>query len=923
MFPTIRPALSIRLGVFACCAAVSATANAGPAAALASCDATASASVLHAAASAEAGAARGIWLSRRLLRWPGMPVEGRYRIYYSMAAGIVHGANTAVRGADGFAELTVEKASPGRDLAARFRYVGDGVTLALADADVQRLPHLLRGQMILVREDAEGRTLDATRLQAAAALDDLYAAAAAGSSSLGASTVRGRWQFRLWAPTAQRVSLCVYAGPTKTATERIEMQREADTGVWQGRSTRSAEGRYYRYLVDVFVPGVGVVRNRVTDPYSVSLGAYSARSYVADLDAAALKPRGWDRTPSPATVRHATDLVIYELHVRDFSIGDATVPAAHRGKYLAFAEKRSAGMNHLRALARAGMTDVHLLPVFDFATVPETGCSTPQPEGAPDGESQQALVEAGKADDCFNWGYDPLHFNAPEGTYASDAGDGARRIVEFRAMVQALHRAGLRVGMDVVYNHTSAAGQSARSVLDRIVPGYYHRLNADGEVETSTCCANTATEHRMMARLMIDSVVLWARHYRIDSFRFDLMGHQPRAVMTALQVEVDAVAGKPVQLIGEGWNFGEVADGERFVQASQRSLPGSGIATFSDRARDAVRGGRPGDADVDLVLRQGYVNGLAYDANAAVAAADHFIAGSLPQTADLVRVGLAGSLAGYRMRNHLDEDVTLADIPYGGDPAGYAAAPGEVVNYVENHDNQTLFDINAFKLPTTTSRDDRARVQILAAAITMFSQGIAYFHAGIDTLRSKSLDRNSYDSGDWFNRVDWTYRDNFFGSGLPPRQDNWASWPLMKPLLADAGIRPEPAQIAWTRDAFRDLLRIRASSRLFRLTSAEDVAARLRFPNTGAQQIATVLAGHLRGAGPDDAGFAELLYLVNVDRRAHDLVLPAERERSWTLHPVHVAADAADRRPVDESRYDRASGTFRVPARTALVYVVR
>ena len=157
-------------------------------------------------------------------------------------------------------------------------------------------------------------------------------------------------------------------------------------------------------------------------------------------------------------------------------------------------------------------------------------------------------------------------------------------------MVQALHRAGLRVGMDVVYNHTTVSGQEPRSVLDRIVPGYYHRLDAAGAVERSTCCDNTATEHAMMARLMADSVALWAQHHRIDSFRFDLMGHQPRAAMEAVQSAANAAAGRHVPLLGEGWNFGEVADGKRFVQASQLSLNDSGIGTFSDRARDAVRG---------------------------------------------------------------------------------------------------------------------------------------------------------------------------------------------------------------------------------------------------------------------------------------------------------------------------------------------
>ena len=281
------------------------------------------------------------------------------------------------------------------------------------------------------------------------------------------------------------------------------------------------------------------------------------------------------------------------------------------------------------------------------------------------------------ARDCFNWGYDPVHFTAPEGSYATDPADGAVRIVEFRRMVQALHRAGLRVGMDVVYNHTYASGQDRWSVLDRIVPGYYHRLDETGRIATSTCCANTATEHRMMAKLMIDSAVTWAREYRIDSFRFDLMGHQPRAAMEELQARVNAATGRNVLLIGEGWNFGEVADGARFVQASQLSLNGSGIATFSDRARDAIRGGGAGDSDARQVSAQGYVNGLYYDRNAE-APADTSVT-DLMRAADLVRVGLAGSLRSYRLLTFDGQRAAARADPLRrpASPLGYVTSPAK------------------------------------------------------------------------------------------------------------------------------------------------------------------------------------------------------------------------------------------------------
>jgi len=882
------------------------------------CDIDDASVVLQAESPSLPGDSRAVWLDATRLRWTGVSREGRFRLYLAGSARLQVDAQAQVRGHDGYIDLVPSDADLPETLARRFAWTGDGLLLNVPASDRARLRESLASQWLLTNENEDGRVQGATRTQTAALLDALFAEAAARHTLTptvdGAATT-----LRLWAPTADAVSVCLHADARAPASDVFPMRRDPRSGIWQWRHEGDWRGRHYRYLVDVVVPGVGRVRNRVVDPYAVGLSADSQRAWLGDLDAASTQPAGWRDTTSTNRSRAPADQVIYELHVRDFSIGDRTVPEQRRGKYLAFAERESAGVRHLRALAEAGVTDVHLLPVFDFATVPERGCATPDISGRGASEAPQSAVAALQSRDCFNWGYDPLHFGAPEGSYAGDADDGAARIREFRAMVQALHGIGLNVGMDVVYNHTNASGQDPRSVLDRIVPGYYHRLDAQGRVTTSTCCANTATEHRMMAKLMIDTAVRWVRDYRIDAFRFDLMGHQPRAAMEQLQEAVDAAAGRHIPLLGEGWNFGEVEDGARFVQASQLSLNGSGIATFSDRARDAVRGGGPGDNDVRLISQQGFVNGLHYDRNdRATGTRDDLL-----RAADLVRVGLAGSLRDYVMTDHRGQAVRLSDIGYGGvRPAGYAGSPDEVVNYVENHDNQTLFDINAFKLPTATSRDDRARVQMLAAAINLFSQGIAYFHAGVDTLRSKSLDRNSYDSGDWFNRIDWSYRDNFFGSGLPPRQDNGATWDLMRPLLADSRIKPEPAQIAWMRDAFRDLLRIRAGSTLFRLRRAADIRERLRFVNTGPAQEPTVLAALLDGRGYAGAGFERVAYFINVDRQAHAIDVAAAVNVAYVLHPLQRSAAAADARPREAARFDRSRGRFTIPPRSAVVFVV-
>lgn len=863
--------------------------------------------------------ARAVWLDRASLWWPAQDAAARYRLYHAARPGIQTLPGRAVEGADGALDLRVDASPLPAPLTARFGYLGNGVRLHLDNATPGQLQSLLTAQLVVVREDADGRVLAATGTQIAAALDDLYAPATA-LADLGATPSTGaapRAQLKLWAPTARAVAACLYAAPRAPAYAVADLRRD-DAGAWTLRREGDLRGQYYAYLVDVVVPGVGLVRNRVTDPYSLSLSADSARSMVVRLDDAALKPRGWDATPAPRTVAAATDMVIYELHVRDFSLRDPRVRPAWRGKYLAFTEDHSHGMRHLKALAAAGLTDVHLLPIFDIASIPESGCVSPAPQGAADSDAQQAAVAAAASRDCYNWGYDPLHYTAPEGSYATDAADGARRVVELRAMVQALHRAGLRVGMDVVYNHTPASGQHPHAVLDRIVPGYYQRLSPAGVVETSTCCANTATENAMMAKLMIDSVIVWARDYGIDSFRFDLMGHQPRAVMERLQAALKEATGRDIPLIGEGWDFGEVAHGARFVQAAQMSLAGAGIGTFSDRTRDAVRGGSAGDSGEAMFAQQGWINGLGYSPNGHRAAAP----GELAHAADLVRTGLAGTLRDFPLHGADGRVRPLRQLDYKGSPAGYASAPDEVVNYVENHDNHTLWDINAMRLPRDTTAAERARVQLLAAAVTAFSQGIAYYHAGLDILRSKSLDRNSYDSGDWFNTLDWTYRDNHFGVGLPPAGDNRNDWPRLAPLLADPALKPAPRDIAWMRDAFRDLLRIRASTPLFRLRDADDIVRRLRFFNTGPAQEPTVIAAHLDGRALPGARYRDVVYFINVDTQAHTIEGAMLRGKVLTLHPVHRAARAADRR-ARKAKVDAAQGCFVIPPRTAVVFVAR
>jgi pullulanase/glycogen debranching enzyme len=967
--------------------------------------------------------AQALWLDAHRLRWPDAPENAQVTLLAS-TTGHIDSEIGAVP------SLELQRIPLVRTQAAapdpRFVWFGEGAEFALpavgaaaADSDgAASLGDLLRGALLVAALDEQGRVLAQSRIHHAAALDALYADSAQ-SVKLGAIPTMTGSRFALWAPTAHSVAVCVHANVDQPTSTVQALGFDESSGVWSTQVDAAEAGSYYRYLVDVWVPGQGLVRNRVTDPYALGLSADSQLAMVVDLDDARFKPAGWDRHARPDSPEHNVDMVLYELHVRDFTRDDASVAPELRGRYLGFTATDSLGVRHLREMANAGLTDVHLLPAYDISSIPETDCLVPVVAGPPDGEQQQALIGAVKHRDCFNWGYDPQHYTVPEGSYASDARDGAVRIREFRQMVMALHAMGLRVGMDVVYNHTSHAGQHARSVLDRIVPGYYHRLNREGEIERSTCCENTATEHRMMAKLMIDSAVVWVRDYAIDGFRFDLMGHQPKAVMLELMQQVDAAAGRRIPLIGEGWNFGEVADGARFEQASQLSLAGSGIATFSDRARDALRGGGAATAGDELRTALGWLHaresgienresesrgsesrdsgfgirdseehggaaprsaplspggrgvggegatrgengpplpnpsptrgeGLAAEgpntAEPALPAANPesripnpgFIhpesripnPGSSnpespipnPALTTLVKVGLAGSLRDYEMLNPEGELRPLSQVDYSGQPAGYVASPNEVVNYVENHDNQTLYDINALRLPQDTPEMERARVQLLGAAVNLLSQGIPYFHAGVEVLRSKSLDRNSYDSGDHFNRLDYSGADNGFGRGLPPAWDNQRDWPSMRDLLADPALKPSVETVDFMRRGFLDWLQLRAQTPLLRLASADEIERRLSFLPTpaGSGLIAALIDGEGHASSPHRA----VLYALNPHPSAAEFELPIDIGSGWRLHPA--LAEGADSR-VRAARLDanaEATGArLSLPGRTAAVWV--
>ena len=428
-------------------------------------------------------------------------------------------------------------------------------------------------------------------------------------------------------------------------------------------------------------------------------------------------------------------------------------------------------------------------------------------------------MTASQTSPAYNWGYDPVHYMTPEGSYAINPDN---RVREYRIMVEGLHNAGLRVVQDVVFNHTNASGEGPNSNLDEVVPNYYHRLDANGNLEEGSCCPDTAAEHKMMEKLIIDSLVLNATQYKIDGFRFDIMSFMFTYNMTdiqkalrALTPEKDGVDGSKIYLYGEGFNFGDTENNQIGPNASQVNLYGFGIGTFNDRIRDGIRGGSPfTDERV-----QGFATGLFTDSS------DYTNANpptpspqaQLGQYSDWILVGLTGNLRDYTFTDSTGATVTGAEVNYNGQPTGYTKSPIEAINYCSVHDNQDFFDAVQLKASFNDSIATRARRQIMGMSLVTLGEGIPFFQAGDDLLRSKDMDQNSYDSGDWFNKIDWSGKTANWGIGLPIASQNQGQWPIMTPLLSNSAYTPQPANIAYSGEAFEELLQIRYSSGLFRM----------------------------------------------------------------------------------------------------------
>ncbi len=865
------------------------------------------------------------------LIWQGGKDKPHVRLYYTESGTIKANAE----GVFDFPYITLAPTSLTAEQQAKYPHLKDAAAFALPAG--KDLKPLLKGELVAIGTDADGILQGATLVQSAGALDALYSEAAT-KLTYGAVVEGGNVTFRLWAPTARSVKLALFDGHHKPLGERTMTLDEA-SGSWSVQGGSELVGKFYRYDIQVYHPVSRKLESyQVTDPYSLSLAMNSEFSQVVDLNDPALKPEGWDSLKAPHSQQNPADITIYEAHVRDLTGNDDSTPAEHRGKFLGLTDTDTAPVKHLQALAKSGVSHLHLLPVFDIATVNEDPakvanisddfgklcqvnpevqnskfagyCSSGQTIEAVLGDLQgsdskenpqvQELYGYLRGVDSFNWGYDPYHYTTPEGSYATNA-EGSQRILEFREMVKAIKQnIGMNVVMDVVYNHTNEAGLGPKSVLDKIVPWYYQRLNPEtGSVENSTCCSNTAPEHAMFAKLMDDSLVTWARDYKIDAFRFDLMGHHPKDQMVQALAAVKQV-NPEMYFYGEGWNFGEVQDDKRFVQATQKHLAGTGIGSFSDRLRDAVRGGSPFDGGDTIRKTQGFGNGALVDANEM----DGVDRATALHQADLVRLGMAGNLKDFILTDKDGMPKKGSDIDYNGQPAGYAQDPTEIQNYVDKHDNQTLFDNLIYKAPQGA---DLVRMQGVSLATAMLGQGIPFTHAGVELLRSKSMERDSYDSGDWYNRVDYTLADNNFDKGLPRKDKDGDNYPLIEKVLGKH-VKPSGADMATMVGFYQELAELRQSSRLLRLGSGAEVIKRVDFRNTGPDQepgliVMTVDDGINAGADLDPAidGLVVMINATNAPQSISDFRDGNDQPIDLTslqLSPAHhggesIARDAA------------------------------
>ena len=521
------------------------------------------------------------------------------------------------------------------------------------------------------------------------------------NGELGVIYSKDKCKFVLWAPTAEKVKLALYGNngyEFDCKAKKVYTMSKGINGTWITELNGDFNGEYYNYLIDIN----GKV-NEVVDPYAKAVGVNGNRGMVIDLDST--NPEGWENDTKPE-LKYATDSIIYEAHIRDLSIDETSgISNEYKGKFKALTILDSCipgtnvktVVNHIKDM---GFTHIHLLPAFDFGSIDETKLEKPQ----------------------FNWGYDPKNYNVPEGSYSTNPYLGNVRIKEFKEMVKSLHEAGIRVVMDVVYNHT----YNLDSCLNKAVPGYYYRQDENGEYSDASACGNeTASERYMFRRYMIDSIVYWAKEYHVDGFRFDLMGIHDIETMKLIREELNKID-QSIIMYGEGWTGGPSPLKEELAALKKNTYKFDKlqIAAFSDDCRDGVKG------HVFYEEETGFVNG---------------------------KDGLEETIKFAVVASTQHEEIDTESVVYSND--FWSNEPYQTINYASAHDNYTLWDKLKISTPNCTE-EELIAMNKLIAGIIFTSQGISFVHAGEEMARTKEdeqgeLVENSFASSDKVNKIYW------------------------------------------------------------------------------------------------------------------------------------------------------------------------
>ncbi|OAV45930.1 type I pullulanase [Lewinella sp. 4G2] len=511
-----------------------------------------------------------------------------------------------------------------------------------------------------------------------------------GYNDLGVTYSPEKTIFKLWSPAAQKARVKLYSTDNPSASPDETLDMEEIDGAWTIVQSGDLDGTYYTYQIRVN----GNWKAEATDPYARAVGRNGLRGQVVDLKAT--NPTGWENDKAP-DFADKSEAILYELHVRDLSI-DPSSGIEHKGKFLGLTErgtKTKAGVaTGLDHLIEMGVTHVHLLPSYDYFTVDESRLNEAQ----------------------YNWGYDPQNYNVPEGSYSTNPSDGKVRIREFKQMVMALHEAGIRIVMDVVYNHT---GKSEDSHFQELIPDYFYRFREDGTMSNASACGNEIASERPMVRKYIrESVAYWMKEYHVDGFRFDLMGIHDIATMNEISKQLHE-ADPSVLLYGEGWKAGDSPLPDSLLALKANTPRLDRVAAFSDDIRDGIKG------SVFIHEEKGFATG----------------ARNVDQS---VRFGVVGSTQ--------HPQITYDSVNYSNAP--WAPEPTQSIGYVSCHDNHTLWDRIAIS-NKSNGPGTREKMHRLALGIVLTSQSIPFLHAGTEMCRSKGGEENSYKSPDSVNAIKW------------------------------------------------------------------------------------------------------------------------------------------------------------------------